>query len=175
METRRKGIPKILMLLLPLGLLQPARIGFAEDRDFSRLVKEMESRFHAKRVHVPLFGVIKPVMKVMRPGSKSLEMAIFEDQDFSAVDTKDFAELAGKALGPDWHLMVKVVSRRDGEQTFLYLRESGDHYKLITATLEPNEAVLVEVKLNSKDLLELIDDPEKKGKAAKAEKEDESE
>jgi hypothetical protein len=175
MQSRWKAIAPILMMVVLAGLLQPTRTDFAEDRDFNRLVKEMESRFHAKRIHVPLFGVAKPVIKVMRPGSKSLETAIFEDQDFSAVDTKEFAELAGKALGPDWHLMVRVVSRRDGEQIFLYLRECRDYYKLITATLEPNEAVLVELKLNSKDLLELIDHPEEMGKAAKTEKEDESE
>src|SRR5262245_36464739 len=175
MQSRRNGLAPFLKLFLLAGLLRPARMHFAEDRDFNRLVKEMESRFHAKHIRVPLFGAAKPVIKVMRPGSKSLETAIFEDQDFSAVDTKEFAELAGQALGPDWHLVVKVVSRRDGEQTFLYLRESGDHYKLIIATLESNDAVLVEVMLGSKDLRGLIAKPEEMGKAAKTEKEDESE
>ena len=167
MQSRRKRILRILILLFLAGLLQHARIDFAEDRDFSRLVKEMESRFHVKRMHVPLFGVAKPVFKVMRPGNKSLEIAIFEDHDFSVVETREFAELAGKALGPEWHLMVQVVSRHDDEQTFVYVREAGDAYRLITVTLEPSEAVVVEVKMNSKDLLELIDDPDGMSKAGK--------
>jgi hypothetical protein len=175
MQSNRKGIPWILALLLLAVLLQPARIDFAEDRDFSRLVREMESRFHAKRTHVPLFGVAKPAIKAVRPGSKSLEMAIFEDQDFSILKSKEFVELAGKALGPDWHLLLQVVSRRDDEQTFIYVREAGDYYKLITATLEPNQAVLVEVKLNSNDLLKLIDDPEGMGKEVTSIEEDERE
>ncbi len=70
MQNRWKRIPVKLMVVVLAGLLQPARRDFAEDRDFNRLVREVESRFHAKRMHVPLFGVAKPVIKVMRRGSK---------------------------------------------------------------------------------------------------------
>jgi hypothetical protein len=56
MQRRRKGFSRILTLLIFAELFQSASIASAEDRDFSRLVKEIEFRFHAKRTHVPLFG-----------------------------------------------------------------------------------------------------------------------
>jgi hypothetical protein len=172
MPSGSKGIFRILASLFLGGLLQWATTASAEDRDFSRLVKEIELRFHAKRMHVPVFGLAKPILKVVPPsGAKSLEMAIFEDQDFSGIDSKAFAELAGNTLGPEWHLMIQVVSRRDGEQTLIYVREAGDQYRLIVATLEPNEAVLTEVKISSKDLFKLIDRPEEMDKTEEDETE----
>jgi len=173
MQSRWKWIPLALMTVFLGGPFQ--LIGFAEDRDFNRLVKEVESRFNVKRTHVPLLGAARPAIRLMQPGSKSLDMAIFEDQDFSLAKAKDFSELAGKALGPEWHQVVRVVSQPEGEQTFVYLRDAGDHCKLITATLEPREAVLVEVKLKSRDLLRFIDHPEEMGKAENGVEEHENE
>jgi hypothetical protein len=168
MQSIRKRITRFLTLLFFAWFLQPPRTAWTEDRDFSRLVKEIESHFHAKRTHVPLFGTAKPLVRVAQPsGAKVLDIAIFEEQDFSASDNQEFAEVARKALGPDWHLMVQVVSHRDGEQTSIYVREHGNDYRLLIATLEPNEGVVLQVAMNPEDLLKLIDNPEEMGKAGK--------
>jgi hypothetical protein len=149
-------------------MLPFASMAWAEDRDFSRLVKEVESRFHVKRTQVPLFGVAKPVVKVARDsGTKVVDIAIFEQQTFNATDNTEFAEVARKALGKEWQPLVRVVSRGDGEQTFIYARENGDHCSLIIATLEASEAVLIQVTMNPQDLVRLIDNPDELGKAAK--------
>ena len=168
MQSIRNSISRFLTLLFFAWLLQPIKPACAEDRDFSRLVKEIESHFHVKRTHIPLFGTVKPLARVARPsGTKVLDMAIFEDQDFSASDNQQFAEVTRKALGPDWHLMVQVVSHRDGEQTSIFVREHGNDYRLLIATLEPSEGAVLEVAMNPEDLIKLIDNPEEMGKAGK--------
>lgn len=162
------NVLRILIVLLLAAIVQPVKMAFSKERDFGRLAKEIESHFHAKRTRIPLFGVMKPAIRVVRPsGAKSLEIAIFEDQNFSETDDKEFAEIAGKTLGPEWHPLVQVVSRRDGEQTFIYVRAGAGEYRLIIATLEPNEAVVMEMKMNCEELLKLIDSPEEMSKAGK--------
>jgi len=167
MLSKRTDIPRIVILLIAAGLLQHTGSNLAEDRDFGHFVKEIESRFHVKRTHVPLLGVVKPSTKFMHTGAKSLEVAIFEDQDFSEVDSKDFVEAASKALGPEWHALIQVVSRRDGEQTYIYVRDDSNSCRLIIATLEPREAVVTEVKISGKDLFRLIDHPDEMDQAGK--------
>src|SRR6516162_7113612 len=100
MHSPRIDIPRSLILLIAAGLLQHIGSNLAEDRDFGHLVKEIEARFHIKRTQVPLLGTVKPGIKFMHTGGKSLEIAIFEDQNFSEVDSKDFLEVASGALGP---------------------------------------------------------------------------
>lgn len=166
---RRQGIniARSLILLIAAGLLQHTGSNLAEDRDFGHLVKEIEARFHLKRTHVPLLGAVKPSINFMHTGGKSLEVAIFEDQDFSEVDSKDFLEVASKALGPEWHALLQVVSRRDGEQTYICVRGDSDPCRLIIATMEPKEVVLTEVKISAKDLFGLIDHPDEMDQAGK--------
>jgi hypothetical protein len=177
MQSIRNSVIRFLTLLFFAWLLQPIKPACAEDRDFSRLVKEIESHFHVKRTHVPLFGTVKPLARVAWPCvTKVLDMAIFEDQDFSASDNEQFAEVTRKALGPDWHLMVQVVSHRHGVQTSIYVRGQNNDCRLLIATLEPNEVVVLQAAMNPEDLLKLIDNREEMGKVGKRiSEEDESE
>jgi len=177
MRRKEKILLRFLSLLLFAGLIQPARTAYPEDRDFVRFVKVIESQFHVKRTHVPLLGAARAAEKLARTcGAKVLDIAIFEGRGFSGMDSTEFSEVADKALGREWYPLVRVVSHRDEEQTLIYSREIGEQYGLIIATLEPDEAVLIQVKMNSQDLFKFIDSPGEMGKAGKwSEEEDKDE
>src|SRR2546427_705658 len=85
-------IATLLLLSIPVS---------AEDPEFGLVVRQVESFFHVKRTHIPLLGFMKPVLWIARPGgAKSLEMAIFEDQDFSGgLDDPEFEKLIDKSVG----------------------------------------------------------------------------
>jgi hypothetical protein len=168
MTKRTRCCTQVALLLIDFLLSAP--IVSAADQDFSRLVKEIESHFHVKRTHIALLGVAKPAVKLARSSSvKSLELAIFEEQDFSSdVDSTEFGSLIRKSLGQEWHSMVQVQSRRDNEQTYIFARDMGKDFKLLIVELEPNEAVVMLIRAKPADLVRWLDEPDQIGKAIEA-------
>ena len=143
----------------------------AEDSEFSFVVRQVESYFHAKRTPIPFLGLMKPVLWIARPaGAKSLEMAIFEDQDFSrGLDHTEFEKLMDKSIRRNWQPLVRVHSRRDSEQTLIYAKDLGKNLKLMIITVEPTEAVVIQVKLSSQELIKWLENPERMGRKGQIE------
>ncbi|PYV83981.1 MAG: hypothetical protein DMG05_25210 [Acidobacteria bacterium] len=143
----------------------------AEDPEFGLVVRQVESYFHVKRTHIPLLGFMKPVLWIARPaGAKSVEIAIFEDQDFSrGLDDPEFEKLINQSVGQNWQPLVRVHSRRDREQTTIYARDMGKNFKLMIITLEPSEAVVTQVKLSFQELIKCLENPERMGKRGQIE------
>jgi hypothetical protein len=146
----------------------------AEDPEFGLVVRQVESYFHVKHAHIPLLGLMKPVLWIARPaGAKSLELAIFEDQDFSrGLDDPEFERLIDKSVGQSWQPLVRVHSRRDSEQTTIYAKDMGKNFKLMIITLEPSEAVVMQVKISSQELIKCLENPERMGRKGDVEDED---
>ena len=143
----------------------------AEDPEFGRVVRQVESYFHVKRTHIPLLGFIKPVLWIAHPaGARCVEMAIFEDQDFSrGLKDAEFERLINKSVNQNWQPLVRVHSRRDREQTTIYARDMGKNFKLMIITLEPSEAVVTQVKLSFQELIKCLENPERMGKRGQIE------
>ena len=171
------GINLVLISVLLLILLpSPARV-LAGDRDFNEVVKQIESHYHAKRTRIPLFGLMKPVLKIVRPGgAKTLDLAVFENQDFSrGTEDTEFETVIHQTLSQEWQPLVRVHSRRDGERTYIYARESAKDLKLMIMTLEQNEAVVMQLKVKPQDLVKWLEKPEVMGRAIQSELTEESE
>jgi len=143
----------------------------AEDPEFGRVVRQVESYFHVKRTHIPLLGFIKPVLWIAHPaGARCVEMAIFEDQDFSrGLKDAEFERLINKSVNQDWEPLVRVHSRRDSEQTLIYAKDLGKNFKLMIITVEPTEAVVIQVKLSSQELIKWLENPERMGRRGQTE------
>ncbi len=135
---------------------------FARDREFGLLVRHIESYYHARRAHRLLLGfALGPanfVMRIWRPcGVKNVKLALFENPDFS--DSRydlDFPAVVRAGLRQGWQPMVQVYSRRSGERTYVFARDAGKYVKLLVATLEQDEAVVVQVHLNPDKLSRAI-------------------
>jgi hypothetical protein len=94
-------------------------------------------------------------------GVKNLKAAIFENQRFTnaASDTR-FDALVRAAMDSGWQPLVQSWDRHTGERTYVYAQEvsskKGSDTKVLVVNLESNEAVVVQVKVNSKKLGEFI-------------------
>lgn len=161
-RNRSALFASLTFLLLSCGAVSSAT---ARDRDFQAVVRTIEARYHAKRTSPFLMRAAGLITKAARPeGIKSLSLAVFEDQDFSPrPDDAEFEISISEALEKKWTPLVRVWSRRDGERTQIYCRESGEDVRLFIVTLEPDEAVVMEVGINAKTFAQWMDDPENIG------------
>lgn len=152
----------IALMALCLGLA-PAAPG--ADADFNALVRGIESHYGTKRLHIPLFGVAKLFVRVARPeGVKQLDLAIFEEIHYARPDEQEFDELVRKAVGERWRPMVRVRSRADNEWTYIYAQEAGGDVRMLIATFEPSEAVVIQYRVSTRTLLAMLDHPDRIGK-----------
>jgi len=140
---------------------------FAADGEFDYVVKAIEHYYGVKRTHIPLMGVANFALKVAHPGGASgFHLAIFEDLRSSS-DYSDQLELDRfmdgvtlRGLSP----MVRTHSRRSGESTYIFAGEAGKSTEMMIVTFEPNQATVIEVKVDFQTLLRTINHPEGAGK-----------
>lgn len=131
----------------------------AGDRDFDAVVKGIESHYGVKRTSIPLFGMVKLIVKVARPsGVKQLDVALFEDVRMDAPEADDIDAIMQGAVGNRWRPMVRVRSR-DRESAYIYYREDGRNFRLLVASFERGEASVVELSVPPEMLAEWIRDP----------------
>jgi hypothetical protein len=152
----RRGCVLLSVLAAMLGLGScPA---YADD--FGKIVHHIEARYQVHRQHRFILGFAGMVVKVWHvAGVKSLKIALFEDQRFinTATDA-ELDELVQRASDHGWHPMVRSYSRRNGEHTFIYARDSGKQkdLQLLVVNVEPSEAVVVQVKVNPEKLMQVL-------------------
>lgn len=162
MTTHRKLITHALVALVITTTLlaatpQTARAG---DPEFDAITKHLKLVYHAKRVSIPFLGLANFFVKIVRPaGVKSFKVAIFEDLNLAAgkIDT-ELRVVMRNALSPEWQPLVRTRSR-DGEQTYVYVREAGKDIKLMVVTIDRSDAVVARVKLSPKRLSEFLNNP----------------
>lgn len=147
----------------------------ARDRRFSAVVDAVSTTYNAHQNYRFVSWIAGVATKFARPeGVKSLRMAIFDEQDFTARDgDAGFEETLQKALEPEWQPFVRVRSNRDGERTLIYAREKGKDISLFIVTLEHTEAVVMEVKVSEKKLAQMANDPQHAAGSLRVEERDE--
>lgn len=143
------------VLLLWMG----AGTAFAED-DFSNIVHHIESRYHAHRNFRFLMSFAGLTAKAWQgTGVKDVKIAFFEDQRvFQSTPDREIEELMQSLGDSGWQPMVKSVSRRDAEHTYIYAKPLGKDLQVLVVNVEANEAVVVQVKLDSRKLDAFISD-----------------
>lgn len=152
------------LLALP-ALLLALPAAAAGDADFKALVRGIETRYQVTRTRIPLFGVVKFFVNVSRPhGVKQFDLAVFEDVNFGEPDEREFDTLVREAVGGNWRPMVRVRSRAPNEWTYVYVKEAGRDTRMMIATFEPGEAVVMQYKVNTRKLMEMLVRPERIGR-----------
>ncbi|HLW79092.1 MAG TPA: hypothetical protein VKU44_05770 [Terriglobia bacterium] len=126
----------------------------ARDREFGLLVHQIETEYHAKRSHRFLIGFASRLGNVVitfwRPyGVRNFKLAMWDGKQLSyRGNDKDFQKVVGRGLQQGWLPLVQVWSRRDGERTYVFAKDSGKYVKLLVATVETDDAVVVQVQVN---------------------------
>lgn len=157
---------RIKSCLLAVALLATvsAAPATAGDREFHQIVQRLSSAYGKKPM--PFMGFVSFAARFAQPeGVSGMKLAIFDDVDPSlAPDPADFDSFVQRVAGPDYCPMVRVRSNRDGEQTYIYVRDAKGGYEMLVLTLEPSEAVVVKMHLNPKAMEAWVDDPVDHGK-----------
>ena len=148
--------------LVVAAFLMPAENAFARD-DFGKIVHHIEVNYHVHRQHRWVMGLAGFTVKVWHiAGVKSFKGAIFENQPFvnAASDTR-FDEVVRAAMDSGWQPLVQSWDRHSGERTYVYAQEvsskKGRDLKLLVVNLEPNEAIVVQVKVDPQKLNAFIE------------------
>jgi len=159
---RSKGLFLVLAAVVLAGLGLPAKAAASDD--FGRIVHHIEANYHVHRQHRWVMGLAGFTVKFWHiAGVKSLKGAIFENQPFvnAASDTR-FDEVVRAAMDSGWQPLIQSWDRHSGERTYIYAQEvsskKGTDMKLLLVSLESNEAVVLQVKVDPKKLDEFIEE-----------------
>ena len=155
------------MIILPVPVLQaqtvtPERGYQTRGRGFKDIVKYLETTYQARKTKIPMLGLANFAIKLIRPaGVKGFKLAVFEDRNFAGDRrASSFDQVMRGAYKKDWMPMVRVNSRRDGEQkTFIYARNAGKDVQFAVVTFQEMEAVVLEVKLNPDAAARFMENP----------------
>lgn len=135
----------------------------AADREFKDVVETISEEFHTNPTHIPLFGLVNVVAFVARPaGTKHIDLAVFEHLDAGDRDGRDIAQAIQRAVGHAWKPFVRTISTHGGhvETVFVYVRPDGHDCKFLVASIEPDEATVVQLKLNPDALAKWLNSPQ---------------
>jgi len=152
-------------LVLLLGLsCRPAR---GVERDFQEVVGAIEMHLGVHHAHIPMMGFAKLFVKASAPsGVHGFELATFEDLRYSPDKIRDFRNIVGDALGESWHTMVQVQAPGRREYTGIFVKGQGGQVRMMIATIEANEATVVEVHVSPSQLFGWLSNPAKMGQRA---------
>ncbi|HEX8776083.1 MAG TPA: hypothetical protein VF735_21115 [Pyrinomonadaceae bacterium] len=148
----------VLAALLP-ATLQTAR---AEDREFQAITTHLKARYQAKRKSIPFLGLASFAVKLVRPaGVKSIKITFFEElKDYDNINHAELNTVIRGALDERWQPLVRLYSRKQGAQMFVYFRNEGQDVKLMVVSLEREQAFIARLKLNPLTLARWMEKPE---------------
>lgn len=160
MKTRwtKLNIFAVVFFTACVGLSLAPDIVYADD--FGRIVHHIEASYHVHRNYRFLMGFAGFVANVSHiAGVKNMKMAIFEDQHLDGTETDvKLDEIVNQASRSGWQPVVRSYSRHSGEHTYIYAQNAGNDLKLLVVNVEPNEAEVIQLKLDPKRLEEFIDE-----------------
>ena len=170
---KRSTIIKLVTVLLAVTLWQT--ISFAKGDDFNSVVKMIEEFYKVKHEGVPFLA--KAAMKAVGVGAKikggdakrfaeagSIKLATFENQDFKG-DLLRFRQMLNDSLTQAWSPLVQTLAAPDQEQTYIFVRDNGDKFRVLVVIIEPHDATVIQATVSPKNLALLMKDPEEGAKA----------
>lgn len=153
----RRGIE----ILLIIALAAPC---FAGDREFKSVVNAIETEYNTKHVRIPMLKLASFYLRTAgTPGTSGFQLAVFDHLDLSSDDasSEDFEQKVTRALGANWHPVVRVRSHGENKFTVIYASTDEKKMKMMIIALQPENATVVQVTLKESDLKKWIKDPEK--------------
>jgi hypothetical protein len=148
-----------------------AAVPMKEAAEYHEVVKLVESYYHVKHKGLPVLANLgmktakvlsSDVRKAMRFGD--FKLAIFEDQDFTTRDGfGEFHHLLRTTLEPDWGTLL-AVRERDEAQTYTFVKDAGERYKVLIVVIAQHDGTVLEVDLNREEFVKLLRDPEQETK-----------
>ncbi len=132
------------------------------DDSFSKIVKNIESHYGAKKKKIPMLGLAGFFVKIVRPaGVKDFKFALFEDQDFlPRPSDANFETALRRSLDKKWQPMARANSRALGNRSYIYTHQSGKDIEILSVTFTARQAVVAQAKVNPDALAKFMENPE---------------
>ena len=174
---KKMTITAVLLITgLALSVSSAGSVSTRED-DFAAVVKLIEHFYHVKHQTVPLLA--RASMKAATTAARikggeykrlaeagSVRVAFFEDQVFnSRGGITAFKTSLTTAVGETWSPLIQTLSAPNEDQTYIFMRNTGEKSDVLVVTIESHDAVVVQADLKPHALAMLLRDPEEMGKA----------
>ena len=144
---------------------------------FDDVVKAIEHFYHVKHQNIPLLA--RAGVKAVRTAAKirggeykkiaeagSIRVAFFEDQTFnSRGNIAAFRASIQSTLAGNWSALVQTLAPKDEEQTYIYIRDTGQKFHVLVITIEKQEATVVQASVSPQAFADLMKSPNEMGKA----------
>jgi hypothetical protein len=166
--TTKTTINRLSRIILPMCaviLLFWAGTGTAAaEDDFSNIVHHIESRYHTHRNLRFLMGFAGLAAKTW-PGTgvRGVKIALFEDpRVFHSAPDRELEELMQSLGNSGWQQMVKSVSPRSNEHTYVYAKPVGGKFKLLIVVVDNEDTAVVQANVDLRSLDDVINDHSRK-------------
>lgn len=152
------------ILLVLLLVCACSAVAAAADGDVDAIVKAFEQQYGLRHKNLP--WIARAFMKPALAGSGvSMNVKLFEHQSLpDTASLQAIEDIAGKALDESWRPFVRVCSRRDGERTLIYAKGEGQHLLMLIISSEPDETVVLKMKLKPSEAETWIAEPQARGR-----------
>lgn len=132
----------------------------AKPSEYNLIVKHLKTRYQAKKVKIPFMWLARFAVGVVRPaGVKSFSVTLFNDLKFSreTIDA-EMQEALKRSFSKEWSAVFRQRSA-EGQQAYMYMRESGKNIRITVITIEKNQAAVVRATFSPERLADFINDP----------------
>lgn len=156
-QKERLILASILFLLAIAFASVPAE---AKPSEYDSIVSHLKTKYQAKKVKIPFLWLARFAVSVVRPaGVKSFSVTMFQDLKFSR-DTLDaeMQQALGRSFSEEWSPVFRVRSR-EGQQAYMYMRESGKNVRLTLVTIDKQQAAIIRATFSPEKLTEFTNDP----------------
>ena len=132
----------------------------AKGGEYKQIVNHLKTKYQAKKVKIPMIWLARFAVGLVRPaGVKSFSITLFEDLKFSRETLdKEMQSAMKNSFSADWSPIFHVRSR-DGQQAYMYMRETGKNVKIALVTIDKEQAAVIRATFSPEKLAEFINDP----------------
>jgi VWFA-related protein len=123
------------------------------------MVNHLKKKYRAKQLRLPpIMGLVSFGARIYTRGAvKGLKVAIFKDQSFNEPIQDPGFESVFQSFDASWSPMIRFYSRKQMQRTYLYAKEVGKDYQIMITAMQPDNAVVLTVKVNPVQLAKFIE------------------
>ncbi|HEX4945971.1 MAG TPA: VWA domain-containing protein [Blastocatellia bacterium] len=131
----------------------------AKPDPYKMMINHLKKRYNAKQMRLPLvIGLVSFGARIYTKGAvKGLKVAIFKEQNFSEPIQDPGFETVFKSFDASWTPMIRFYSRKQMQRTYLYAKEAGKDFQIMITAIQPDNAVVLTVKVNPVQLAKFIE------------------
>jgi hypothetical protein len=119
---------------------------------FDGVVSTIENRYNIHATRIPFLGLMSLVSRsATHGGVRGLHIAEFEHIS-GPVDGDDLNRIVEEKLGAGWERVIRETSRKDSQQTLIFMHPEGTRMGLFVLDYDGQELNVVQVSVDPEHL-----------------------